>query len=412
MGSGEAKKFRAQFGSAGRHGDSFWKEEQDNIGMKLLKGMGWDAGQGLGKNGQGMATAVKQIRKQDNRGIGATAATRDEAFKASQDLFNGVLARLNGKGDDASAAGGLGGSETTIKGSIAKRQLAGRFRRAKDTSMASASDLAAIFGRAPSKEGGAAAGDVSSAAPGAVEAPSEQKTSSLSLQEYFAQKRRELGLAPAAGGGGGGGGGGAGFSLDDQAMFAEQQAAAAYSGRVGLGGGGYRSAGGGGGGSWVPEKRYTDASWTDPKAAMPTPAALAARAGGSGGGGGGVPSGGGVEREGKEARKAKRKEEKRLERKAAKKAAKKAAAGEAAPTAKPGDADAAEKRSKKKREGEAATDADEAARAAKKSKRERAGGPQSSARTPQRPAAMDAAPHGPYGRRADARPASVGRLSW
>ena len=31
--------------------------------------------------------------------------------------------------------------------------------------------------------------------------------------------------------------------------------------------------------------------------------------------------------------------------------------------------------------------------------------------TPQRPAAMDAAPHGPYGRRADARPASVGRLS-
>mmetsp|Transcript_12414 Transcript_12414/g.36626 ORF Transcript_12414/g.36626 Transcript_12414/m.36626 type:complete len:294 (-) Transcript_12414:36-917(-) len=207
MGSGEAKKFRAQFGSAGRHGDSFWKEEQDNIGMKLLKGMGWDAGQGLGKNGQGMATAVKQIRKQDNRGIGATAATRDEAFKASQDLFNGVLARLNGKGDDASAAGGLGGSETTIKGSIAKRQLAGRFRRAKDTSMASASDLAAIFGRAPSKEGGAAAGDVSSAAPGAVEAPSEQKTSSLSLQEYFAQKRRELGLAPAAGGGGGGGGG-------------------------------------------------------------------------------------------------------------------------------------------------------------------------------------------------------------
>jgi len=370
MGSGEAKKFRAQFGSAGRHGDSFWKEEQDNIGMKLLKGMGWDAGQGLGKNGQGMATAVKQIRKQDNRGIGATAATRDEAFKASQDLFNGVLARLNGKGDDASAAGGLGGSETTIKGSIAKRQLAGRFRRAKDTSMASASDLAAIFGRAPSKEGGAAAGDVSSAAPGAVEAPSEQKTSSLSLQEYFAQKRRELGLAPAAGAGAGAG---AGFSLDDQAMFAEQQAAAAYSGRVGLGGGGYRSAGGGGGGSWVPEKRYTDASWTDPKAAMPTPAALAARAGGGGGSGGGVPSGGGVELEGKEARKAKRKEEKRLERKAAKKAAKKAA-GEAAPTAKPEEVDAAEKRSKKKRKDEAATDADEAARAAKKSKRERAGG--------------------------------------
>ena len=104
MGSGEAKKFRAMYGSAGRHGDSFWKEEQDNIGMKLLKGMGWDAGQGLGKNGQGMATAVKQIRKQDNRGIGATAATRDETAAArcyteglrmaedARDLFERLIA--------------------------------------------------------------------------------------------------------------------------------------------------------------------------------------------------------------------------------------------------------------------------------------------------------------------------------
>ena len=41
MGSGEAKKFRAQFGSAGRHGESFWTEESNNVGLKLLKGMGW-----------------------------------------------------------------------------------------------------------------------------------------------------------------------------------------------------------------------------------------------------------------------------------------------------------------------------------------------------------------------------------
>ena len=27
MGSGEAKKFRAMYGSAGRHGESFWSEE-------------------------------------------------------------------------------------------------------------------------------------------------------------------------------------------------------------------------------------------------------------------------------------------------------------------------------------------------------------------------------------------------
>ena len=40
MGSGEAKKFRDLYSSAGRHGESFWKEEKDNVGLRLLKGMG------------------------------------------------------------------------------------------------------------------------------------------------------------------------------------------------------------------------------------------------------------------------------------------------------------------------------------------------------------------------------------
>ena len=103
MGSGEAKKFRAQYGSAGRHGAAFWTEESDNVGMKLLKGMGWQDGQGLGKAGQGNTSLVKQFRKKDNAGVGGNAATRDDAFRASQDLFAGVPARLNGGGEEASA---------------------------------------------------------------------------------------------------------------------------------------------------------------------------------------------------------------------------------------------------------------------------------------------------------------------
>lgn len=323
MGSGEAKKFRALFGSAGRHGESFWAEESSNVGLKLLKGMGWETGQGLGKHNEGSTSHIKQTRKQDNRGIGATAATRDEAFKASQDLFNGVLARLNGKAGagDENGAGGLGGAATTVKAAIAKRQLVHRFRRAKDTAGASASDLAAIFGRKPDAPVSADGGASSACAPGAVHVapPPEQHTSNVSLHDYFARKRLELGLAPMAAGGAS-----AGFSLDDQAMFAEMQVAASYSGRAGLGmGGGGRSVGGRSDVHALPQKRYTDASWTDPTAAVPTPATLAARADGDGDRATSPSAARG--KDVKAERKAAKREARKAEKKAARKAAKRAA---------------------------------------------------------------------------------------
>merc|ERR1712060_153351 len=60
---------------------------------------------------------------------------------------------------------------------------------------------------------------------------------SMSVNDYFLRRRRDLGLAgvpcpegPASAS--------AGFTLDDQASFAEQQLAMSYSGRVGLGHGG------------------------------------------------------------------------------------------------------------------------------------------------------------------------------
>ena len=151
MGSGEAKKFRAMYGSAGRHGESFWSEEKDNVGLRLLKSMGWGMGEGLGKHNQGRTDAVKQFRKKDNSGIGAGAGTRDEAFRASQDLFNGILSRLNG-GDAGGGEGGGGGAElgsaaNSVTGMIAKRHLSGRFRRAKDISNVGAADMAALLGR-------------------------------------------------------------------------------------------------------------------------------------------------------------------------------------------------------------------------------------------------------------------------
>eukprot|EP00967_Tisochrysis_lutea_P150836 scaffold292497_cov32-Tisochrysis_lutea.AAC.1 len=291
--------------------------------------MGWQAGQGLGKNGEGSTSHIKQTRKHDNRGIGATAATRDEAFRASQDLFNGVLARLNGKSDepDADSPNVLGQAATTVKGAIAKRQLAHRFRRAKDTAGASATDLAAIFGRkqsVPAVDEAHATSAVTTRTEIHVEAPPEQHTSNLSLNEYFARKRRELGLAPVAVTVAGASLGG--FSLDDQAMFAEMQVAASYSGRVGLGMGST----GGASASWksnqyaVPQKRYTDVSWIDPGAALPTPATLAAHTERSKLAEK-LPTDG-AEHLTKAERKAAKKEARKVEKKAAKRAAKEAAA--------------------------------------------------------------------------------------
>jgi len=337
MGSGEAKRFRDMYGSAGRHGQSFWEEEKDNVGMKLLRGMGWENGQGLGKDGRGRTDAVKQFRKKDNAGIGAKAGTRDEAFKASQELFNDVLSRLAvGPGADAATASeqsvkALGTAASDVKGVMARRQLSRRFCRAQQSElkgtgvvarggmakgdMASGSAMDEIFGRAGRTADGLGAEEEEADANG--ESRSLQRTvSAVSVTDYFARRRAELGL-PAAGQSGGGGGSASaaaarshGFTLEDQAHFAEEQHAFAYSGRRGLGSMG--RTGGGGDDDDAPTR--TSRGVGAAKAvfiAPPLPAALVAS-----------PS---TAASTKKAAKAERKAAAKAERKAAKKAERKAA---------------------------------------------------------------------------------------
>ena len=237
MGSGEAKKFRDLYSSAGRHGDSFWKEEKDNVGMKLLKSMGWEHGQGLGKDGNGRTTAVKQFRKKDNSGIGSSANTRDEAYRASQDIFNDVLSRLSGGGAEAAAEDNtqLGSGATTVKGMVAKRQMIRRF--VPGGTAKTASDMAAILGKTASITPAAGpAFPVMEAIGGAEDASSKPKpdegqhTSGVSVNDYFAKRRAELGLPASSSAGAS-----RGFTLDDQTMFAEGMVEKSYSGRRGLG---------------------------------------------------------------------------------------------------------------------------------------------------------------------------------
>ena len=337
MGSGEAKRFRDLYGSASRHGQSFWDEEKDNVGMKLLQGMGWQTGQGLGKDGHGRTDTIKQFKKKDNSGIGSKVGTRDEHFKASQELFNDVLSRLAcGGGTDASSASNepaLGAAASSVKGVMARRQLARRFVRSqqddkKGTGVAGIGGMAKgdmntadamneIFGRSGGSSG-AKGGDDDDAAANPDRASLQQTTSKVSVNDYFARRRAELGLASV--GSSSGGGCSRGFTLDDQARFAEQQQASAYTGRRGLGAG---SMGGGRGGGDDDDDEIKPrlvaaaqaARIAPPPAAAFAPPPLAAAAVAA------TPS----KKEAKAVAKAERKAQRKAERKAQRKAERKAA---------------------------------------------------------------------------------------
>ena len=82
--------------SGSMHGEKFWKQEQNNVGMKMMKvrkkmiclwryrwvcscaafdavtvlvqDMGWDQGSGLGQNNDGQAEAIRVNKKADRVG--------------------------------------------------------------------------------------------------------------------------------------------------------------------------------------------------------------------------------------------------------------------------------------------------------------------------------------------------------
>ena len=352
MGSGEAKRFREMYGSAGRHGSSFWEEEKNNIGVKLLKGMGWTTGQGLGKDGRGRTDAVKQLRKKENAGIGSKAGTRDEAFKASQELFNDVLSRLSGEADGGDGAVGgteakLGSAATSVRGVLARRQMTRRFCRSQSgdggsvaavggmasANMSATNAMNEIFGRKTTgdgKSGNADADCADSDATAERDPGLQQTTSKVSVSDYFARRRAQLGLAQTmAGTSGTGGSGSSGFTLEDQASFAEAQVAMAYGGRRGLGLGAVDE---------PPDRqRSAPGSCVDTMHCAKRASGMVVAAGASGDVAAAPPIGEGnqtakaeaeakakAKAERKAERKAQRKAERKAERKAAKKAAKKA----------------------------------------------------------------------------------------
>lgn len=50
--------------------NTFWANDTNKFGRKMLERMGWAEGKGLGADGQGTTTHVEVVRKLDNAGAG------------------------------------------------------------------------------------------------------------------------------------------------------------------------------------------------------------------------------------------------------------------------------------------------------------------------------------------------------
>lgn len=124
--------------------NSSWASNSSLIGHKLLASMGWEAGKGLGTEGQGMSRHVAVTLKQDNKGVGALRREKEERANPTGDVwvggggdFGGLLERLNAAAASASAVGPpaveidasseaeASGSAATLDSSSKKRKRSG-----------------------------------------------------------------------------------------------------------------------------------------------------------------------------------------------------------------------------------------------------------------------------------------------
>uniref|UniRef100_V9KVT1 Pin2-interacting protein X1 n=1 Tax=Callorhinchus milii TaxID=7868 RepID=V9KVT1_CALMI len=181
-----------------------WSKDESKFGQKMLEKMGWSKGKGLGAQEQGSTEHVKVLLKSNKLGLGA-AVNHEDNWIAHQDDFNQLLSELNSchaqNGTPVDKEKGTFSLEEKSKSS-SKRVHYQKFTKGKDLSSRSETDLACIFGKR-SKRGresqdkeqvedsgnAETLGDPKSNEP---EAESNTVTSTLSMQEYFAQKMIEL----------------------------------------------------------------------------------------------------------------------------------------------------------------------------------------------------------------------------
>uniref|UniRef100_A0A3B4B1H7 G-patch domain-containing protein n=1 Tax=Periophthalmus magnuspinnatus TaxID=409849 RepID=A0A3B4B1H7_9GOBI len=185
--------------------NSAWSKDDSKFGQKMLERMGWSKGKGLGRSEQGATEHIKVKVKNDSYGLGANASHEDN-WIAHQDDFNELLAQLNschGQNDNNEGATSLqeqkGFSLEEKSKTARKRVHYMKFTKGKDLSSRSEKDLNCIFGkRGLSKDNSSESQEekeeTAVIAPTGLDTESiaNTVTSTLTMQEYFAQRMARL----------------------------------------------------------------------------------------------------------------------------------------------------------------------------------------------------------------------------
>ncbi|XP_073672984.1 PIN2/TERF1-interacting telomerase inhibitor 1 [Garra rufa] len=190
--------------------NSAWSNDESKFGQKMLERMGWSKGKGLGKSEQGATEHIKVKVKNNSLGLG-TAVSHEDNWIAHQDDFNQLLADLNNcHGQNSTDNPTLEQSFSLEEKSKTskKRVHYMKFTKGKDLSSRSETDLACIFGKRSKRE--TRDQDEESSGPDSQEEKEEATetnlnpetqpntvTSTMTMQEYFAQRMAQLKKAQA-----------------------------------------------------------------------------------------------------------------------------------------------------------------------------------------------------------------------
>uniref|UniRef100_A0A1A7XYS7 Pin2/trf1-interacting protein 1 n=1 Tax=Iconisemion striatum TaxID=60296 RepID=A0A1A7XYS7_9TELE len=186
--------------------NSAWSNDDSKFGQKMLERMGWSKGKGLGRSEQGSTDHVKVKVKNNSYGLGANACYEDN-WIAHQDEFNDLLAQLNNhhgqNTTDETQSDEKKGFSLEEKSKTSKKRVHYmKFTKGKDLSSRSEKDLNCIFGKRTkstkhqepenSKTNSPCESEECGTPELDAESDTKTVTSSLSMQEYFAQRMAQL----------------------------------------------------------------------------------------------------------------------------------------------------------------------------------------------------------------------------